>query len=96
MNKRKSDDEKKEEGYMVNKKKSLTKKIVTLITTLSFISYGTPLFPLKNINSLLDTNEIVANAASDYAGGGSDDTTGEATHSLMEHRFIFTTEDNII
>lgn len=78
---------------MVKKKKSLTKKIVTLITTLSFISYGTPLFPLKNINSLLDTNEIVANADS---GGGSDDTTGEATHSLMEHRFIFTTEDNII
>ena len=89
---------------MVKKKKSLTKKIVTLITTLSFISYGTPLFPLKNINSLLDTNEIVANAASDFAGGeynsdggnGSGDTTGEATHSLMEHRFIFTTEDNVI
>ena len=54
---------------MVNRKKSLTKKIVTLITTLSFISYGTPLFPLKNINSLLDTNEIIANAGD--SGGGS-------------------------
>ncbi len=73
MNKRKSDDEKKEEDSMVNKK--LTKKIVAMITTLAFVSYGIPLFPLKNINSLLDTNEIVANA--DSGGGyGSGSTTG--------------------
>jgi len=75
MNKGKSDDEKKEEDSMVNKK--LTKKIVTMITTLAFVSYGIPLFPLKNINSLLDTNEIIANADSGGGYGSGSTTSGD-------------------
>jgi len=58
-------------------------------------SYITKAFDL-NENKITLSGDATALYRSYVGGGGSDDTTGEATHSLMEHRFIFTTEDNII
>ena len=55
-------------------------------------SYITKAFDL-NENKITLSGDATALYRSYVGGGGSDDTTGEATHSLMEHRFIFTTVD---